>query len=93
MHRVCFIDGDREFEIPLFQEVFSSVYDVIAADSYDTAQQTIEETRQMTVAEKPRIVERFNAVISGTHQERTRQIKRNAAAVRQFVRSMLGENA
>jgi CheY-like chemotaxis protein len=37
VHRVCFIDDDKHFEIPLFENVFGDVYDVIAEDSYDAA--------------------------------------------------------
>ena len=41
MHRVCFIDDDGAFEIPLFEDVFADVYDAMAADSYDAAKNGI----------------------------------------------------
>ena len=41
MHRICFIDDDMVFEIPLFNDVFGDVYDVVAEDSYDTAKKRI----------------------------------------------------
>jgi CheY-like chemotaxis protein len=34
MHRVCFIDDDQEFEIPLFREVFGDTFDIITATNY-----------------------------------------------------------
>ena len=37
MYRVCFIDDDKDFEIPLFKSAFGDVYDVVAEDSYDAA--------------------------------------------------------
>ena len=37
MHNVCFIDDDKDFEIPLFESVFGDVYDIVAEDSYDAA--------------------------------------------------------
>ena len=41
MHRVCFVDDDGSFEIPLFKDVFGDVYDVIGEDSYDAAKTEI----------------------------------------------------
>jgi hypothetical protein len=41
MHRVCFIDDDGSFEVPLFKNVFGDVYDVIAEDGYDAANKEI----------------------------------------------------
>ena len=41
MSRVCFIDDDAVFEIPLFKDVFGDVYDVIAKDGYDAAEREI----------------------------------------------------
>lgn len=41
MHRICFIDDDMVFEIPLFNDVFGDVYDVIAEDGYDVAKREI----------------------------------------------------
>jgi CheY-like chemotaxis protein len=34
MYRVCFIDDDKEFEIPLFRDVFADVFDIVSATSY-----------------------------------------------------------
>jgi hypothetical protein len=51
-----------------------------------------EETQRRTLAAKPRIVRRFNAVIAGEDREQTLAIKQDAAAVRRFVRSMLGDD-
>lgn len=45
MRRVCFVDDDKEFEIPLFERVFGDVYDVIAADDYEAARRQISEQR------------------------------------------------
>jgi CheY-like chemotaxis protein len=47
-------------------------------------------TRRLTLAEKPRIVERFDAIIARRDEEETMAIKRSAGSVREFVRSMLG---
>ncbi|MGB2824486.1 MAG: hypothetical protein WBF17_26155 [Phycisphaerae bacterium] len=41
-HRVCFIDDDAEFEIPLFREVFGEELDVLAAASYAELRSQIE---------------------------------------------------
>ena len=41
-HRVCFIDDDGEFEIPIFLDVFGGAYDVIAATSYGRLQEESE---------------------------------------------------
>ena len=41
MHRICFIDDDTVFEIPLFKDVFGDVYDVVVEDSYDGAKREI----------------------------------------------------
>ena len=41
MQCVCFVDDDRDFEIPLFERVFGDVYDVVAEDSYATAKSRI----------------------------------------------------
>ena len=38
MHRICFIDDDGEFEIPLFAEVFGGSYDIVAETDYEEAQ-------------------------------------------------------
>ena len=38
MHRICFIDDDGEFEIPLFTEVLGDTYDIIAETDYKAAQ-------------------------------------------------------
>lgn len=213
MHRICFIDDDKQFEIPLFVSVFGDVYDVIAEDSYDAARREMtrrddwrpdlfvldlyfprgepdrdavdrlqketvtfeddggqmrtaytnylraearlkavlgawkqgpdggleiarhafedypqvpivfysrkatfedavrclaadgvrwlekkptgendEDTRRLTLVEKPRLVARFNAIIAGEGVEQTMAIKRGAGDVRQFVRAMLGED-
>jgi CheY-like chemotaxis protein len=35
MYRVCFIDDDKEFEIPLFRDVFADVFDIITAADYN----------------------------------------------------------
>ena len=43
MYRVCFIDDDRDFEIPLFESTFGDVYDVVAGDSYDAAREKMSE--------------------------------------------------
>jgi CheY-like chemotaxis protein len=32
--RICFVDDDKEFEIPLFCDVFGEVFDIIAASDY-----------------------------------------------------------
>ncbi|MHC4474818.1 MAG: response regulator [Planctomycetota bacterium] len=42
MHRVCFIDDDQEFEIPLFREVFGDIFDVVTATSYVDLKSRIE---------------------------------------------------
>lgn len=42
---VCFVDDDKDFEIPLFERVFGDVYDVITADDYETASRRIAERR------------------------------------------------
>ncbi|MBW7992619.1 MAG: hypothetical protein FVQ84_21740 [Planctomycetes bacterium] len=34
MFRICFVDDDEEFEIPLFCDVFGEVFDLIAASDY-----------------------------------------------------------
>ena len=34
MYRICFIDDDKEFEIPLFCDVFGEVFDIIAANNF-----------------------------------------------------------
>ncbi len=34
MFRICFIDDDEEFEIPLFCDVFGEAFDIIAANDY-----------------------------------------------------------
>ena len=41
MQRVCFIDDDGSFEIPLFKDVFGEVYDIIADDGYDAVKNEI----------------------------------------------------
>jgi CheY-like chemotaxis protein len=43
VHRICFIDDDGDFEIPLFRDVFGSEYDIIAATGYDDARKQIDE--------------------------------------------------
>jgi CheY-like chemotaxis protein len=43
MYRICFIDDDKDFEIPLFERTFGDVYDVVAADSYDAARRKMAE--------------------------------------------------
>ena len=44
MHRICFIDDDGDFEIPLFKDVFSGDYDIIAATDYENAKKQINES-------------------------------------------------
>lgn len=34
MYRICFVDDDEQFEIPLFQRVFGQFFDIIAAADY-----------------------------------------------------------
>ena len=34
MFRICFVDDDEEFEIPLFCDVFGEAFDIIAASDY-----------------------------------------------------------
>ena len=34
MYRICFIDDDKEFEIPLFCDTFAEAFDIIAASDY-----------------------------------------------------------
>ncbi len=34
MFRICFVDDDEEFEIPLFCDVFGEVFDIIVASDY-----------------------------------------------------------
>ena len=34
MFRICFVDDDEEFEIPLFCDVFGETFDIIAASDY-----------------------------------------------------------
>lgn len=48
MHRVCFVDDDGAFEIPLFEEVFGDVYDLVAEDGYDAARKRIVERDDWT---------------------------------------------
>ena len=48
MRRVCFIDDDGRFEVPLFKDVFGDVYDVIAEDSYEGAKNGIGARREWT---------------------------------------------
>lgn len=45
MRCVCFVDDNKDFEIPLFERVFGDAYDVIAADDYQTAKRRIAEQR------------------------------------------------
>jgi CheY-like chemotaxis protein len=213
VYRVCFIDDDKDFEIPLFESTFGDVYDVVAEDSYDAARGKMskrdkwrpdlfvldlyfpsgepdrdavgellqsavtfdsdgaemraaytnylraesrlkavlgawkqgpdggleiarrvaqdyplipivfysrkatfedavrclaadgvwwlekkptgdsdEDTRRLTLAEKPRIVERFDAIIAKEDEGQTMAIKSGAGSVRQFVRTMLRDN-
>ncbi len=34
MFRICFIDDDEKFEIPLFRDVFGGAFDIVAATDY-----------------------------------------------------------
>ena len=34
MFRICFVDDDEKFEIPLFSDVFGEAFDIIAASDY-----------------------------------------------------------
>jgi len=34
LFRICFVDDDKEFEIPLFCDVFGEAFDIIAASDY-----------------------------------------------------------
>ena len=34
MYRICFIDDDEKFEIPLFHRAFDEIFDVITANDY-----------------------------------------------------------
>jgi len=34
MFRICFVDDDGEFEIPLFRDVFGQTFDIVAATDY-----------------------------------------------------------
>jgi DNA-binding NtrC family response regulator len=43
MDRICFIDDDAKFEIPLFREVFADAYDIITATGYENAKRQIDE--------------------------------------------------
>jgi CheY-like chemotaxis protein len=43
MHRICFIDDDGDFEIPLFKDIFGNDYDIITATDYDDARGQIDE--------------------------------------------------
>jgi len=49
-----------------------------------------EDTRRLTLAEKPRIVARFDAIIAKRDEERTKAVKAGADGVRRFARAMLG---
>jgi len=40
-HRVCFIDDDGDFEIPLFREVFGQEFDLLASTDYADLQSRI----------------------------------------------------
>ena len=42
MRHICFIDDDGDFEIPLFEDVFGSEYDIIAATDYEDARKQID---------------------------------------------------
>jgi CheY-like chemotaxis protein len=43
MRCVCFVDDDKDFEIPLFERVFGDAYDIVAADDYEAAKRRIAE--------------------------------------------------
>lgn len=51
-----------------------------------------EDTRRLTLAEKARVVERFDAIIAKEDEEQTMAITSAADSVRQFVRTVLGGN-
>lgn len=36
MYRICFIDDDEKFEIPLFHRAFDEIFDIITASDYAT---------------------------------------------------------
>ena len=42
MFRICFVDDDEEFEIPLFRDVFGEAFDIIAASDYVDLKSQIE---------------------------------------------------
>jgi CheY-like chemotaxis protein len=39
---ICFVDDDKEFEIPLFYDIFGEIFDIIAASDYDELQSQID---------------------------------------------------
>lgn len=42
MYRICFIDDDEKFEIPLFRRAFEETFDVITASDYASLKQQID---------------------------------------------------
>jgi len=36
VYRICFIDDDERFEIPLFHRAFDEIFDIITASDYAT---------------------------------------------------------
>ena len=41
-HRICFIDDDAAFEIPLFEQVFGDRYDIVSETSFEAAVKAME---------------------------------------------------
>lgn len=48
MLRICFIDDDGEFEIPLFCDVFGEAFDIIAASNYAELKSQIDNRKDWT---------------------------------------------
>jgi len=46
--RICFIDDDEEFEIPLFRDVFGEAFDIITASEYVDLKSKIESRENWT---------------------------------------------
>ncbi|NQT03025.1 MAG: hypothetical protein HQ580_13435 [Planctomycetes bacterium] len=48
MFRICFIDDDEKFEIPLFCDVFGEDFDIVAATDYDELKSQIDSRKGWT---------------------------------------------
>ncbi len=48
MFRICFIDDDEKFELPLFCDVFGEDFDIVAATDYDELKSQIDSRKGWT---------------------------------------------